>query len=68
MAVNSEHYRRNSINGRQYYKRFQRGFENGVYKRAFTALNEERVKDAATSVLSLDSICIKSGSDSIGTP
>ena len=37
------------------YKRFRRWSENGVLNRVFTALNEERLKNADVSVLSLDS-------------
>ena len=37
------------------YKRFRRWSENGVLGRVFTALNEERLKNADVSVLSLDS-------------
>lgn len=37
------------------YKRFRRWSENGVLDRVFTALNEERLKNADVSVLSLDS-------------
>ena len=48
------------------YKRFRRWSENGVLNRVFTALNEERLKDAKTSVLSLDSTCIKASPDATG--
>ena len=37
------------------YKRFRRWSENGVLDRVFTTLNEERLKNANVSVLSLDS-------------
>ena len=48
------------------YKRFRRWSENGVLARVFTALNEERLKDADVSVLSLDSTCIKANPDATG--
>ena len=48
------------------YKRFRRWSENGVLNRVFTALNEERLKDAKTSVLSLDSTCVKANPDAAG--
>ena len=48
------------------YKRFRRWSENGVLNRVFTALNEERLKGAKTSVLSLDSTCIKASPDAAG--
>ena len=48
------------------YKRFRRWSENGVLNRVFATLNEERLKDAETSVLSLDSTCIKASPDATG--
>lgn len=48
------------------YKRFRRWSENGVLERVLTELNEERLKDANVSVLSLDSTCVKASPDATG--